>query len=162
MSVSENMDAIEGLKESKIDVDVDYNIEDKDIEEIKNEYLDIKARAIQELATSKASELFKNLPDNLSEFYKQIMGEYKDLPVFSRYDMDNLYGKLLLTPNYDLYNIINLMQLRYKENKELLEADSKNLRKLIEIIKKNRTNKEKTIKFALLDNLAFNIEKIIK
>ena len=54
------------------------------------------------------------------------------------------------------------MQLRYKENKELLEADSKNLRKLIEIIKKNRTNKEKTIKFALLDNLAFNIEKIIK
>ena len=76
--------------------------------------------------------------------------------------MDNLYGKLLLTPNYDLYNIINLMQLRYKENKELLEADSKNLRKLIEIIKKNRTNKEKTIKFALLDNLALNIEKIIK
>ncbi|MDD3304325.1 MAG: P-loop NTPase fold protein [Clostridia bacterium] len=162
LSASENMGAIEVLQDSKVDSDVDYDIDDKDIEEIKNEYINIKNKAICELATSKASELFKNLPDNLSEFYRQIVGDYKDLPVFSRYDMENLYEKLLLTPNYDIYNIINMIQIRYKENRELLEADSKNLRKLTEIIKKNKANKEKTIKYALLDNLAVNIEKIIK
>ena len=90
------------------------------------------------------------------------MGEYKDLPVFSKYDMETLYEKLLLTPNYDIYNIVNMIQVRYTDNKKMLKSDTKNLNKLVDIIKKNKIGKEKSIKYALLDNLAFNIEKILK
>ena len=148
--------------DDKIDLETDFDTEDKDIEDIKKEYLSIKKKAIEELATQKSVELFKNLPDNLPEFYKQIMGEYKDLPVFSKYDMETLYEKLLLTPNYDIYNIVNMIQVRYTDNKKMLKSDTKNLNKLVDIIKKNKIGKEKSIKYALLDNLAFNIEKILK
>ena len=148
--------------DEKIDLDTDFYTDDKDIEEVIKEYSSIKKKAIEELATQKASDLFKNLPDNIPEFYKQIMSEYKDLPVFSKYDMDNLYEKLLLTPNYDIYNIVNMVQVRYKDNKKMLKSDSKNLSKLSEIIRKNKVSKEKSIKYALLDNLALNIEKLLK
>lgn len=148
--------------DEKIDLETDFDTEDKDIDDIRNEYSNIKKKAIEELATQKASELFKNLPDNIPEFYKQIMSDYKELPVFSKYDMDSLYEKLLLTPNYDIYNIVNMMQVRYKDNKKMLKSDSKNLVKLVEIIRKNKLSKEKSIKYALLDNLAFNIEKLLK
>ena len=153
---------VEEITDVAVDVDTDYSTEDKDVQEIKEEYLRVKQQALQELAESKAIELFKNLPSNIAEFYKQMMGDYKDLPVFSRYDMDDLYAKLELIPNYDLYNIVNMIQVRYKENKELYRADSKNLKKLCDIIHKNKAVKEKTIKQALLENLAATIEKIGK
>lgn len=137
-----------------------YDTEDKDIEEIKDIYSSIKQSAIEELALKKSNELFKNIPSNISEFYRAIINEYKDIPVFSKYDMDDLYEKLLLTPNYDLYNFIDMIQERYKDSKKLLRSDAKNLRKLSDIIKRSKPSKEKTIKYALLDNLSAVIEKL--
>ena len=162
LSAADNLEKIESNNNKFTDIDTNYDTDDRDIWEIKEEYLETKESAIEELAYKKAGELFKCLPNDLPEFYRQIMGDYKNLPVFSKYDMDSLYEKLLLTPNYDLYNIINMVQVRYKDNKNLLEKDAKNLRKLCDIIRKNKVSKEKTIKFALLDNLATNIEKILK
>lgn len=149
-----------GILSANLDMNVDYDTEDKDISEIKEKYISIRDKAVQEIASNKATELFKDLPNNISEFYRKIMNEYSDIPVFSRYDMDDLYGKLELTSNYDLYNIINMIQVRYKENKELLKEDIKSLKKLAEIIHKTKTQKEKTIKQALLENLASTIEKL--
>lgn len=157
-----NLEKINQMDNDDIDLETDFNTEDKDIDEIRKKYLNIKKNAIEELAIQKSTELFKNLPDNISEFYKQIMGVYKELPVFSKYDMDNLYDKLLLTPNYDIYNIINMIQVRYADNKNMLKSDSKNLLKLADIIRKNKLGNERTIKYALLDNLASSIEKILK
>ena len=159
VAASEQKDNIKNIIEN---VDTDYDIEDKDIEEIKNHYIDIKKKVIEDIATEKATELFRYLPNDIPEFYRQIMGEYKDLPVFSRYDMDDLYQKLQLVPNYDLYNIINMMQVRYNDKKELYKADSKNLKYLSDIIRRNRNGREKTIKMALFENLASNIEKLEK
>ena len=162
MSASENLNNLNLIEEDKNSSAIDYDTEDKDIQEIMLEYSDIKVKAIQELAVSKANKLFKNLPSNLPEFYKQIVSDYKEIPVFSKYDMDSLYDKLVLTPNYDIYNIINMVQERYKENKELLKTDSKNLKKLSDIIKKQKSPKDRTIKYALLDNLSSIIDKITK
>ena len=159
LAASNNINDI-GTLSTNLDMDIDYDTEDRDIAEIREKYLSIREKAIQEVAYNKATELFKNLPNNISEFYKEIMGDYSDIPVFSRYDMEDLYGKLELTPNYDLYNIINMMQVRYKQNKELLKEDLRNLKKLADIIHKNKTQKEKTIKQALLENLATTIEKL--
>lgn len=157
------MNNLEDLYDNTDKLDFDYDIEDRDIEEIKEKYIEIKNMALQEIAAKNANELFKMLPNNIQEFYKQIMGEFSKVPVFSRYDMDDLYSKLDLTPNYDLYNIINMLQERYKENEELFVTDYKNLKKLCSIIKKNKDNEEnKTIKHVLLENIANTIEKIAK
>ncbi len=157
------MNNIENLYEETYDLDFDYDIEDRDVEEIKDKYIEIKNMALQEIALQKANELFKLLPNNIQEFYKQIVNEYKNVAVFSKYDMDDLYSKLDLTPNYDLYNIINLIQERYKENEDLFEKDCKNLKKLCVIIRKSKENVEnKTIKHVLLENLANTIDKIAR
>ena len=134
--------------------------EDKDLSEIKNQYMKIKGQVIDDLSLKKALDLFKNLPSNIQQFYKDIIGDYQNLPVFSKYDMEDLYTKLDVTSNYDLYNLVNMFSVRYKDKAELFKQDSKNLKKLCEIIRKNKHAKEKTIKVVLLDNIADVIEKL--
>ncbi len=158
LSATKNMSELDMLS-TNLDMDIDYDTQDKDIQEIKEKYLSIRKKAITEIATDKAKDLFKNIPNNIGDFYKQIMGEYSDIPVFSRYDMGDLYEKLDLTSNYDLYNIIDMLNVRYKDKKELLKEDSKNLKKLAEIIRKNKKD-EQTIKQALLENMANTIDKL--
>lgn len=157
LCASEQLEQFE-LEDSKQEIECDT--EDNDIDEIKDICNSIKQNAVEELALKKSNELFKNLPTNISEFYRKIINEYKDVPVFSKYDMEELYEKLLLTPNYDLYNFIDMIQERYKTSKKLLRLDSKNLKRLSEIIKRSKSLKEKTIKYALLDNLANVIDKL--
>ena len=106
------------------------------------------------MATKKAEELFKLLPSNIQEFYKLMIEEYSNLPVFLRYDMDDLYTKLDLLPNYDLYNMTNMFQERYKDNKELFEAEFKSLKRLSDIILVSNNLKQKTMKQVLLTNIS--------
>ena len=150
----QNIDSIEN------DTNFDYNDDDKDIEWAINQYNKVKEKAINEKAAENAADLFKNLPNNIQDFYKDIVGKYQNLPIFSKYDMDDLYSKLKLTPNYDLYNIINMFQIRYKDKKELFKTDFENLKKLCDIIDKNKVSKDKTIKQALLENISNTLKQI--
>ena len=136
------------------DTNLDYDSNQKDIEEMKQEYIRIKELAIQDMATKKAEELFKLLPSNIQEFYKLMIEEYSNLPVFLRYDMDDLYTKLDLLPNYDLYNMTNMFQERYKDNKELFETEFKSLKRLSDIILVSNNLKQKTMKQVLLTNIS--------
>ena len=134
---------------------------DDDVKEMVGAYNRVKRELTENLALSKATDLFKNLPGNIPQFYTDIMGKYAMLPVFSKYDMKDLYAKLEVTQNYDLYNFINLFNVRYKGKKELFDADKKNLQKLVEIIRKNEYVKtEKTINSVLLTKIADTIENI--
>lgn len=138
----------------------DIDVEDKDTIDIKRMHDKIKLQILEDISLKKSNELFVHLPNNISEFYKLIMSEYKDIPVFSKYDMEVLYSKFEITSNYDLYNLINLFNVRYEENVELLKLDIKNLLKLVEIINRNKQGKEVTIKIVLLNNIAEAIEKL--
>ncbi len=162
ISATENVKSI--CENQNIELEIDFDTEDKDILEIKNEYIKIRNKAIEEEASKKASELFRLLPNDISEFYSKIMNEYKELPVFSRYDMDDLFEKLELTPNYDLYNFINLLNVRYKDKLELLKADIKNLKRLSEIISKHCDEvlsiSDKTINVVLFENMIETIKKL--
>ncbi|MEG1989841.1 MAG: P-loop NTPase fold protein [Clostridia bacterium] len=148
----------QNIENDKLDIPSD----DKDVIEMKTNYDKIKKQIIEDLSMKKAVELFKNLPSNISEFYKDIVGNYQNLPVFSKYDMEDLYNKLDITANYDLYNLVNMFTIRYKENEKLFKLDAPNLKKLCEIITKNKALKERTIKLVLLDNIASVIEKYDK
>lgn len=136
------------------------DIEDKDTIDIKKMHDKIKLQILEDISLKKSNELFVHLPNNISEFYKLIMSEYKDIPVFSKYDMEVLYSKFEITSNYDLYNLINLFNVRYEDNIELLKLDIKNLLKLVEIINRNKQGKDVTIKIVLLNNIADAIEKL--
>jgi hypothetical protein len=143
-----------------IEEEFEFDSEDKDVLEITEQYNKVKNQMIEEIASTKSADLFKNLPNNIQQFYTDIVGEYNDLPIFSKYDMDDLYNKLEVTSNYDLYNLVNMFTVRYKDKKELFKQDYKSLKKLCDIIRKNKHTKEKSIKLVLLDNIASVIEKI--
>ena len=146
------------------DLEERVEIVNADIKEIKKEYEKIKQKTIEQVAANKASSLFKNLPNNLPKFFKQFTEEYREIPVFSRYDMNDLYKKLCDTPNYDLNNFVNILKVRYEKKKKMLKSDSRNLKKLSAIIRDNENdnNGSKILKTALLKNIADSIDNLLK
>ncbi len=164
ISATEHINDMEMLKLLSED-EIEFNTQDKDINQIKDEYYKIKQKTVEQIAANKASDLFKNLPNNLPKFYKQFTEEYKDIPVFSRYDMENLYLKLCDTPNYDLNRFINILTVRYKRKRRLLNSDIRNLKKLSIIIKEDNLEKKgnyKLLKRALLNNISTVIDDLTK
>ena len=164
IAANNNVKQIYENDESKLDEAEWKNNKDEDVEEIKEKYIKTRHMVIEEEASRRAVEVFKLLPDDISEFYRKMMNDYKDLPVFSRYDVDSLYERLELTPNYDLHNIINLLNVRYTDKPELLSADIKNLNRLVEVIKQHNEEKlkegSKTIKIVLFENIIDAIKKL--
>lgn len=164
IAATEHINDVDMLK-SLTENNVEFSTSDTDIKEIKKEYDKIKQKTIEQVAANKASSLFKNLPNNLPKFYKQFTEDYKEIPVFSRYDMNDLYKKLCNTPNYDLNNFVNILTVRYEKKKKMLKSDSRNLKKLCDIIRKNKdekNNNSKILKNALLENIAMTIENLTK
>ncbi len=131
---------------------------DASVKWIIKEYTKIKEKVLQEKTIEKAGQLFKNIPNNISEFYKNIMTEYQNIPVFAKYDMEELIDRLEMTQNYDLYNIVTILQDRYIDKEDLYRQEEKNLKKLAFAIKQKTNTKEKTIKQVLLQNIAKSIE----
>lgn len=154
------LSAAELTNDTCIPNNIQFDTDDKDVLDIKNQYNKIKIQVIEDMALKKAVDLFKSIPTDMPQFYKDIVGDYKELPIFSKYDMQDLYNRLDVTLNYDLYNILNMFTVRYKNKEELLKLDIENLNKLCEIIRKNNNAKEKTIKTVLLNNIADVIGKL--
>ena len=164
IAATEHINDVDMLK-SLSDKDIEFSTNDSDIKEIKKEYKNIRQKTIEQVAANKASSLFRHLPNNLPRFFRQFTEDYNEIPVFSRYDMEDLYKKLADTPNYDLNNFINILTVRYEKNKKMLKSDSRNLKKLSEIIRKNNFEKNvssKILKSALLENIAQTIDNLTK
>ena len=166
MQISANNNIKEIYEKSNYDLNEEIDASDRDILEIKDQYIKTRNMVIEEEASKLASDVFKLIPNEIQEFYRLMISDYKDLPVFSRYDADRLYERLEMTPNYDLYNFINLLNVRYKDNKVLLESDIKSLDRLAEIIIRNNREKmkteNKTIKMLLMENICDAIQKLDK
>lgn len=143
-----------------IDASEDFDTTDSMIKEFANECNRLKVAIFDNCIREKVSELFKNMAENIDEFYKQILGEFANIPIFEKYDMDVLYSKLENLQNSDLYNLISLLTTRYENNKEMLNLDSANLKRLATIIEEKTQNEDMSIKKALLGNLRTAIIKL--
>lgn len=153
------------MNETKFNIEIKDAIEETDttdmlIKDFGNECNRLRLSIYDSSIREKVSFLFKNMVDNTDEFYKQLLGEYSAVPIFEKYDMDVLYDKLQNLSNNDLYNFISLLSTRYESNKELLNMDSPNLKRLATIIEEKQANEEMTIKKALLGNLRTAIIKL--
>lgn len=152
------------LEETKFNIKLENidteSIKDTVIKEFAKECNRLKIAVCDEILRERVKGLFNNLIDNIDEFYKQILTEYALVPIFEKYDMDVLYTKLENIPNNDLYNFISIISTRYEENKELLSADSSNLKRLAAIIEEKQDGENMTIKKALLSNLRTAIIKL--
>ena len=137
-----------------------FETTDTVIKDFANECNRLKVAIYDNCIRERVSTLFMNMADNIDEFYKQILGEFSNIPIFEKYDMDVLYVKLENLQNSDLYNLISLLSTRYENNKELLKLDSANLKRLATLIEEKTIGGDMTIKKALLNNLRTAIIKL--
>lgn len=154
------------INESKTKMDMDKietdDINDENVKAFALECNTLKFNIYDDIIREKIIYLFKNLIENIEEFYRCITGEYKELPIFEKYNMSSLFDKLLVISNYDLYNIISIIASRYIDNKNLLEVDKPNLKVLADMINEKDSDSDMTIKKALLNNLKDVIYKLIQ
>lgn len=144
--------------------DLNMNIEtpDMDITDIKDSKLcefadecnNLKLKIYDQVLRERVADLFKLLIDNVDEFYRLVINDFANVPIFEKYEMSVLYEKLKMLSNYDMYNFISIVSTRYNGKEELLKQDKKNLDILVDIIEKNIKDVEPTIKTALQKSLA--------
>ncbi len=153
--------------EAKYKIDLDaategMDIEDELVKEFAEKCSQYKETIYNDCIREKVGYLFKNLVDNIDEFYKQMLGQYNNIPVFAKYEMSVLYDRLRDVKNNDMYNIISIISTRYDGKDELLKQDEENLKKLTEIIDEKADTFGTTIKRALIKNLSAEIKRILK
>lgn len=141
-------------------VNDEFDTTDSIIKDFAGECNRLKIAIFDSCIRERVNDLFKNMAENIDEFYKQILTDFKSVPIFEKYDMDVLYSKLENLQNNDLYNLISLLTTRYENSKELLTQDSANLRRLATIIEERTQSEDMTIKKALLGNLRTAIIKL--
>lgn len=141
---------------------MNYETSDIYLQDIKLEIIKANKELLERVEFRKTNEIFKHIPDNMEEFYKVVKDEYANVPIFKNYDMYTLMDRLALTNNYHLYNIINIMQIRYDNKPELLKQDSRNLKLLSNLITEHISTKQPSIKMVQLGNIKDTIEDLLK
>lgn len=140
---------------------LDYQTDDIYLREIKMEIIRANKELLERVEFRKTNELFKYIPDDVEKFYAVIKDEYKNVPIFKNYDMYILRDRLVITNNYHLYNIINILQMRYENKKTLLKQDSRNLRLLSSLLDEHIKTKAPSIKTVLLGNMKDTIDELL-
>lgn len=141
------------------DMDV-TDIKDDKLREFAEECNSLKSKIYDQVLRDKVADLFKALVDNVDEFYRLVINEFSNVPIFDKYEMSILYDKLKVLSNYDMYNFISIVSTRYNGKDELLNQDRKNLNILADMIDSNAKDLEPTIKTALQKSLAEAIRNL--
>lgn len=147
---------------NKIDTpDMDTtDIKDEKLKEFATECNSIKLKIYDQVLRDRVAELFNALVNNIDEFYRAVINEFANIPIFEKYEMTVLYDKLKVLSNYDMYNFISVVSTRYNEKESLFAQDKKNLNTLADIIDTALKDVEPTIKTALQKSLAETIRNL--
>ena len=140
---------------------LDYKTDDIYLKEIKMEIVRANKDLLERVEFRKTNELFKYIPDDVEKFYTVIKDDFKNVPIFKNYDMYVLRDRLVITNNYHLYNLINVLQIRYEDNLKMLKQDSRNLKLLADLLEEHIKTKPKSIKTVLLGNMKDEIDQLL-
>lgn len=134
---------------------------DEYIKKLKKTEEKILKNMTKSITGQKAEEVFSYIPNDISKFYKEMINEYRNIPILANIDSQVIYHKLTSISNYDLSNIINLIKLRYDNNTTLLKNEKKNLIHLSKLIDDHLSNDKRGIKEILLYHLSNEIKNIV-
>ncbi len=134
--------------------------ESVDLMEMVKKEKEISKKIYQQLLKEKANEVFSLLETDILAFYQKMTKEYQNIAIFSCYPVETLYEKLCLVSNYDLNNILRLIESRYQENKALLKEEKKNLLALSDVIKNHLLKEKRTLQEVLLLKISQKIDEM--
>ncbi|MBE2918678.1 hypothetical protein HPK02_07170 [Anoxybacillus flavithermus] len=135
--------------------------EDQDLREFKNRIITINQELWEEKQSRQVQELMEYLRTDFDKFLVEMQDKYCYIPVFSYYNIDELFESIVVLSNPDIVSMIQLIKKRYKLVGDLkLYLDLDNLKLLRDKINEYVSGKDITLKLSLLRDLADTIEKV--
>jgi len=136
--------------------------DDHDLKEIKDKLIEINRALKHKKEEKEVQELMETMTSNFQKFLMNMQDKYFYLPVFSYYNVNELFEKILSLSNSDKLSLVQLLENRYRlsggDVKLYLDLD--NLKLLRDKIDEYVSEKKITPKIVLLKELSETILKI--
>jgi hypothetical protein len=136
--------------------------DDHDLKEFKEKIIEINQALKHKQEEKEVQELMETMTSDFHKFLVDMQDKYFYLPVFSYYNVNELFKKILSLSNSDTLSLVQLLEKRYRlsggDVKLYLDLD--NLKLLRDKIDEYVSEKKITPKIVLLKELSATILKI--
>ncbi|MGG0179116.1 P-loop NTPase fold protein [Gottfriedia acidiceleris] len=143
------------------------NIEqqDYDLLEFKEKVISINTSFRLKSEEQRVQELMTYLDSDFRKFLYEMRERFFYVPVFDKYNVDDLFKKVLSLTNSDTVSFSLLLEKRYAYKEDIknykLYLEEESLTALQSKIKMFINGKEKTLKMTFLQDLSHSIEKVV-
>ncbi len=132
-----------------------------EMEEVVNYFNVVNEKLKDKMYMEKAEQIFKNIPMKMEIFYDKFAKECMNIPIFKYFDAYQLFQRISCASNEDIVTIKEMLATRAKKYTKELEAETKNIKKVKQIIEEYIEGKEPTIKIVMLEEFAKELDNIL-
>ncbi len=134
---------------------------EEDMEEILKHFNVLNEQLLDKKYKEKAEEIMKNIPMKMEQFYERFDKECTNIPILKYYDPNQLFQRISCASNEDIMLIKEKLIDRSDKYAKELEPETKNIKKLKQIVDDYLKTKEPTIKNVMLRDFANSLEYIV-
>ena len=131
------------------------------MEEVVNYFNVVNEKLKDKMYMEKAEQIFKNIPMKMEIFYDKFAKECMNIPIFKYFDAYQLFQRISCASNEDIVTIKEMLATRAKKYTKELEPETKNIKKVKQIIEEYIEGKEPTIKIVMLEEFAKELDNIL-
>ena len=132
-----------------------------EMEEVVNYFNVVNEKLKDKMYMEKAEQIFKNIPMKMEIFYDKFAKECMNIPIFKYFDAFQLFQRISCASNEDIVTIKEMLATRAKKYTKELEPETKNIKKVKQIIEEYIEGKEPTIKIVMLEEFAKELDNIL-
>ena len=132
-----------------------------EMEEVVNYFNVVNEKLKDKMYMEKAEQIFKNIPMKMEIFYDKFAKECMNIPIFKYFDAYQLFQRISCASNEDIVTIKEMLATRAKKYTKELEPETKNIKKVKQIIEEYIEGKEPTIKIVMLEEFAKELDNIL-
>ena len=132
-----------------------------EMEEVVNYFNVVNEKLKDKMYMEKAEQIFKNIPMKMEIFYDKFAKECMNIPIFKYFDAYQLFQRISCASNEDIVTIKEMLATRAKKYTKELEPETKNIKKVKQIIEEYIEGNEPTIKIVMLEEFAKELDNIL-
>ncbi|SDD37587.1 KAP family P-loop domain-containing protein [Paenibacillus sp. UNCCL117] len=148
------------VEHSQYNDDIDYifhgseNVNDQDINEFKSKIYEINSRLQSKKYQIESDDLLRLLSEfKLSEFYEKLDNEYYASPIFTYFNVDELFRLLLQMSNEQVVFIRKIFNRRYNYIRDEFVPEVYNLDQLNQLLGEHINARDRNLGIVLLEDL---------
>ena len=134
----------------------------EEMEEILVRFNELNEQLLEKEYKEKADDIFKCIPMKMEQFYERLDKECSNIPILKYYDSFQMFQRISCAANEDIVAIKEKITTRARENPEVAKEETRNLRKLKNLIDEYINGKDTTIKIVLLREFSKALGEIIE